>query len=146
MVSKFLIVIKCGCSRNLTCPLNVYAVLFGDFHPVGDEVVLHGREGLHDVTSLAPHVQIVQPTAAVLCSEQVPRTQHDHVRPVLEGTAKLGRVDGQTKRFVVSETNIHVGVLLHRRAQAPGQRKRYIKDFLTHYRLSTWTYKIRFAL
>ena len=38
--------------------------------------------------------------------------------PVLEGSSKLGGVDGETERFVGGGANVHVGVLLNGRALA----------------------------
>jgi len=112
----------------LTRPLDVHAVLISHLQSVWNEVVLHGRESLHDVASLAPHVEVVQATAAVLFSEQAPRAQADHVRPVLEGATKLSSVDGQTEWLVVTESDVHVGVLFNRRTLVPGREKGKVMD------------------
>ena len=107
-----------------TCPLDVHTVLVSDLQAVGDEVVLNGGIRLHDVAPLPSHVQVVQDAAPILLIQRATWAEHDSVRPVLEGAAKLGSVDGQAERLVVGQTDVHVGVLLDGRASTSGTEEK----------------------
>ena len=83
-------------------------VLF-DLQVVGGKVVLHRRVHLHYVASLPPHIEVVDASVVHLVG---PRHQLKHVTPVLEHSAVLSCVDGQTQHGLLVH-HLHVGVLLH---------------------------------
>ena len=49
----------CETNSDLTSPLDVHEVVWSEAQPAGEEVVLDRRERLHDVSSLASNIQIV---------------------------------------------------------------------------------------
>lgn len=83
------------CRGNHTCPLDVNTVVFSDGESVGEEVILHCRVSLDDVTPLATDVQVVYVTClAIFLCDHASWEETDHVTPVLERTSKLSSVDG----------------------------------------------------
>ena len=89
-----------------------------DVQSVWDEIVLHRRIDLNDVPPLATHIQVVKSATLNSCQHIHPRTQNHNMAPVLEGSSKLGGVDGKTKRLVGCGANVHIGVLFNRGAPA----------------------------
>lgn len=98
-----------------TGPLEVDTFVLCNGHSVRNEVVLDSWISLYNVPTLPTHIQVVDGASlGVLvghCSTWA--EQHD-VGAVLEGTAKLGSVDGQSEWLVGGGADVHVGVLLDR--------------------------------
>ena len=93
----------------------MYALAGVDGESVGDEVVFHRGERLDNVPPLPSHVHIVDATRAGRRLRDIGAWAELHdVRPVLEGAAKLGSVDGQPEGLVGGGTNVDIGVLFNR--------------------------------
>jgi hypothetical protein len=75
-----------------TSPLEVHEVAIADMQTAGVEVVLSTRVNLHNVSSLASHVQVVNADSLQLGRSGL---DGEPVRAVLEGASELVRVDGQ---------------------------------------------------
>ena len=95
--------------RNLTCPLYVNKILFSNLQCVGGKVILHCWIHLHYVPTLASHIQVEDAETLKLTRT---RAKQEHMAPVLEDTAVLRCVNGQSQRGG-SYTDVNVGVLLH---------------------------------
>jgi len=94
-----------------TSPLDVDPVVGGDRELAGDEVVFDRRESLDNVTTLTTDVQVPDGT-----SGEAGRTLLDveQVSTILESTAKLISVDGESERLLV-RANVDSRVLTDRR-------------------------------
>eukprot|EP00052_Salpingoeca_macrocollata_P005044 m.45055 g.45055 ORF g.45055 m.45055 type:complete len:607 (+) comp14625_c0_seq1:849-2669(+) len=113
----------------------MHAVRVENGQIVGHKIILHRGEGLHNVASLAAHIEVVQ-CATILekvgilaggalahGGNRVGRGHNgaaheaEDVAAVLEGASKLRRVDGQSQALVF-RAHVHRGVLLHGRLNA----------------------------
>ena len=96
----------------------MHTLLCRELHSIGDEVVLHRGIHLYDVASLSPDIQVEDLTVLGLSRKSISGSQEHDVAPVLEGSAKLGSVDGQTERLVSRGADVDIGVLCDRRASS----------------------------
>ena len=96
-------------------------------HSLGDEIVFDGWVHLHNVSSLASHVEVVQ--CYVVCDVcQFSRPQDKNVGAILEGSPKLRSVDGKLQwNFVIR--SFHDRIVLDWRTEDE-RKKSYQRDSL----------------
>ena len=99
------------CLEMPTCPLEMDAVTGVHIEPVGDKIVFNCRVGLNNIAPLPSDVEVVDIAVLIVLREHGTGTKDHDVGTVLEGTTKLGSVDGQAEGLVGTGTNIDVWIL-----------------------------------